>query len=341
MIGIKFIKVQPTTYLLQYRGGKIVREGLGLSFFYYGPTTSLVAVPVASTDTPFIFQETTADFQAVTIQGQVTYRISEPKRLAALLNYTLEKDGDTYVSEDPEKLPERVIHVINVIARAELQKLPLREAIRASDTLVQAVKARLVAAEEITSLGLEVLGLSILAIKPTPETARALEAETREQLFREADEAVYARRNSAVEQERAIKENELNTEIAVENKKRQIRETQMEAERTVQEKKHLVLKEALEANIGMEDRRKSLVALAAENAKAEADARAYGVSSTMKALGSADAKILQALATTGMKPEQLIAFAFQELAGRADKIGQLNISPDLLRELLTPQPARK
>ena len=341
MIGIKFIKVEPTTYLLQYRGGKIVREGLGLSFFYYGPTTSLVAVPVASTDTPFIFQETTADFQAVTIQGQVTYRISEPKRLAALLNYTLEKDGDTYVSEDPEKLPERVIHVINVIARAELQKLPLREAIRASDTLVQAVKARLVAAEEITSLGLEVLGLSILAIKPTPETARALEAETREQLFREADEAVYARRNSAVEQERAIKENELNTEIAVENKKRQIRETQMEAERTVQEKKHLVQKEALEANIGMEDRRKSLVALAAENAKAEADARAYGVSSTMKALGSADAKILQALATTGMKPEQLIAFAFQELAGRADKIGQLNISPDLLRELLTPQPARK
>jgi len=206
---------------------------------------------------------------------------------------------------------------------------------------VTAVKERLVGAEEITALGLEVLGLSILAIKPTPETARALEAETREKLFRDADEAVYARRNSAVEQERAIKENELNTEIAVENKKRQIRETQMEADRAVQEKKHIQQKEALEANIGLEDRRKSLVTLAAENAKAEADARAYGVSTTMKALGSADTKILQALATTGMKPEQLIAFAFQELASKADKIGQLNISPDLLRELLTPQPARK
>ena len=36
----------------------------------------------------------------------------------------------------------------------------------------------------------------------------------------------------------------------------------------------------------------------------------------------------------GRKPEQLIAVAFQELAGRADKIGQLNISPDLLRELM-------
>jgi hypothetical protein len=341
MFGIKFIKVQPTTYLLQYRGGKISREGVGLSFFYYSPTTSLVAVPVASTDTPFIFQESTADFQSVTIQGQVTYRVSEPRRLAALLNFTLSWDGEGYVSEDPDKLPERVIHVINVLARAELQKLPLREAIRASDDLVKSVKAGLSASDEIVSLGLEVLGLSILAIKPTPETARALEAETREKLFREADEAIYARRNSAVEQERAIKENELNTEIAVENKKRQIRETQMEANRAVQEKESLLKKEALDANIGLEDRRKSLVALAAENAKAEADARAYGVSSTMKALGNADAKILQALASTAMKPEQLIAFAFQELAAKADKIGQLNISPDLLRELLAPHPIRK
>jgi hypothetical protein len=334
MFGLRFIKVQPTTYVLQYRGGKVVREGSGLSFFYYGPTSSLVAVPVASTDAPFIFQETTADFQSVTIQGQVTYRVSEPKRLAALLNYTLASYGQSYASEDPDKLPERVIHVINVLARAEMQKLPLREALRASDAVVRAVKAALAASTEINSLGLEILGLSILAIKPTPETARALEAETREKLFREADEAVYSRRNAAVEQERAIKENELNTEIAVENKKRQIRETQMEAERAVQEKQHQVQREALEANIGMEEQRKDLVTLAAENARAEADARAYGVSATMKALGSADTRILQALASTSMKPEQLIAFAFQELAGKADKIGQLNISPDLLRELM-------
>lgn len=49
----------------------------------------------------------------------------------------------------------------------------------------------------------------------------------------------------------------------------------------------------------------------------------------------------EVIASTGMKPEQLIAFAFQELAGKADKIGQLNISPDLLRELLAPQPIGK
>src|SRR5580765_4410924 len=153
MFGIRFIKVQPTTYLLQYRGGRIVRQGSGLSFFYYAPTTSLVSVPVGSSDIPFIFQETTGDFQAVTVQGQVTYRVGEPKRLAGMLNYTLEPSGRVYTTDDPEKLPERVIHVINVLARAELQKLTLRDAIRASDELVKAVKAGLIASEEITSLG--------------------------------------------------------------------------------------------------------------------------------------------------------------------------------------------
>ena len=328
MFGINFIKIQPTTYLLQYRRGRIVRAGVGLAFFYYAPTTSLVAIPVGSTDVPFMFEEPTADYQTVTLQGQVSYRVVDAKKLAGLMNFALAPNGRDYASDDPEKLSQRVVNLVHVLARAELEKRPLRNAIRAAADIVKEVKSHLTASEEVAALGLEILGFSLLAIKPTPETARALEAETREQLLKEADEAIYARRNSAVEQERAIKENELNTEIAVENKKRQIRETQMDAERAVQEKRHQL------ESAGLEAKRKELVALAAANAKAEADTRAYGISTTMQALGSADPKILQALATTGMKPEQLIAFAFQELAGKAEKIGQLNISPDLLRELM-------
>jgi hypothetical protein len=102
MFGIRFIKVQPTTYLIQYRGGRAVREGAGLAFFYYAPTASLVSVPIASTDAPFIFEEATADFQAVTIQGQVTYRVAEAKKLAALMNFTLDARGQNYASEEPQ-----------------------------------------------------------------------------------------------------------------------------------------------------------------------------------------------------------------------------------------------
>jgi hypothetical protein len=258
--------------------------------------------------------------------------------LATLMNYTLAANGQTFATDDPDKLPQRLINIVNVLARTQVQRLPLRQAVRESDTLVEAIKPRLAASPEIAALGLEILSLSILAIKPTPETARALEAETREQLLKEADEAIFRRRNAAVENERAIKENELNTENAVELKKQQIRETKMDADRAVQEKERLLHEAEMAASIGLELKKKELVNLTAENARAEADARAYGVEATMKALGTGDARILQALANAGMKPEQLIAVAFQEIAGRADKIGQLNISPDLLREIMSPRP---
>ncbi|ACB74329.1 SPFH domain-containing protein [Opitutus terrae] len=339
MFGFRFIKVQPTTYLLQYRKGHLVREGTGLAFFYYGPTTSLVAVPTASNEVPFIFEETTADFQKVTIQGQITYRVADPKKLAALMNFTLAPNGQSYASDDPEKLPQRLINIVNVHARAQIQRLPLRQAVRESDGLVEALRPKLVAAPEVAALGLEILGFSILAIKPTPETARALEAETREQLLKEADEAIFRRRNAAVENERAIKENELNTENAVELKKRQIRETKMDAERAVQEKQRLLREAEMAASIALEQKKKDLVELTATNARGEADARAYGIEATMKALGTADPRVLAALANAGMNPEQLIAVAFQGIADKADKIGQLNISPDLLRELMGKQQA--
>lgn len=335
MFGFKFIKVQPTEYILHYKNGRLVREGAGLSFFCFSLTSSLVRIPVVSVDVPFIFEEVTSDFQSVTIQGQITYRISDPKKISQLMNFTLAPDGKEFATDDPRKLPQRLINHTQVLTRSSLKGMPLRAALGSSDELVISLRQGLQKAEAISSIGIEILGLSILAVKPTPETARALEAEAREQILRQADEAIYSRRNAAVEQERAIKENELNTEIAVENKKRQIKEAQMEAEKSVQQKKRELREAEMVTKIALEERNRELVSLASENVRQEADTKAYGISAVMKVFSQSDPKILQVLASTGMDPGQLVAQAFKDLAEGADKIGQLNISPDLLRELLT------
>src|ERR1700736_1761377 len=93
MFGIRYFKASPTTFVLQYQNGAIQREGVGLSFFYFAPSTTLVAVPVGSTDVPFIFNETTLDFQSVTVQGHLTFRVDDPKQLAALLDYSVGPGG--------------------------------------------------------------------------------------------------------------------------------------------------------------------------------------------------------------------------------------------------------
>jgi hypothetical protein len=79
------------TYVLEYSGGVINREGAGLAFIYFAPITTLFSVPVGSTDVPFIFTEVTADFQEVAVQGTLTFRITDPKRIAALLDFSLDR----------------------------------------------------------------------------------------------------------------------------------------------------------------------------------------------------------------------------------------------------------
>ncbi|OPX31421.1 MAG: membrane protease subunit, stomatin/prohibitin [Gemmatimonadaceae bacterium 4484_173] len=334
MLGIRFVKVEPTDFVIQYRRGKVVREGTGLSFFFFAPSTSLVRIPMGSTDVPFIFKEVTADFQEVSVQGQLTYRVADPKKLSELMNFTVSAAGDEYSSEDPEKLPQRLINLTQVLTRATLKSLPLRDALGQSGDLVDSIQRGMQTAGTVESLGIEVLGVSILAIKPVPETSRALEAEAREMILRQADEAIYARRNAAVEQERSIKENELNTEIAVENKKRQIKEAQMEAKKSVQRMEREISEAEMEARISLEQKNADLVELSTANSRKEADSRAYAVAAVMKALSNTNPRILQALMSADMKSGQLVAMAFRDLAESADKIGQLNVTPDLLRELL-------
>lgn len=161
MLGFRYIKFDPTTYVLRFQNGVIRQQGAGLSFFYFAPSTSLVAVPMGTTDAPFIFEETTGDFQDITIQGQVTYRIAAPEKTAKLLNFTLDAAGNRYVSEDPEKLQQRVVNAIKVLTRTRIEALPLRKALAASASLVEEVTCDLTERPDIVSLGLEILGLSV------------------------------------------------------------------------------------------------------------------------------------------------------------------------------------
>jgi hypothetical protein len=314
---LAFMRAAPTTYILHWQHGRLRREGAGLSFVYFAPTSTIAAVPLASTDVPFVFTESTADFQTVTLQGSLTFRVSDPAGLAAALDYSIRPNG-SHVSDDPEKLPERLLQVAQVLARTAVQRLPLRDALVSSDPIVAEVLAGLRTSDPVRALGVEILGFSLLAIRPTPEIARALEAEAREALQGRSDEAIYARRNAAVEQERRIKESELETEVAVLAKQRQIREAQ------------------IAADIAVEERRSALLERRVENDRRDADARAYALNATLEPLRGADWRTLMAVGAGSADPKLMIALAFRELAENAAKIGELNVTPDLLRSLLTP-----
>ena len=309
-------KSNPTEYVLHFAKGRIAHEGAGLSFFYFAPSSSIVTVPLASANVPFVVNEPTADFQTLTVQGQMNYRIADPKKAAAMLNLTINTHGKRNTDDD-QKLPERLIYGLQTLLRAEIQRLPLRDALFQGDQLAASAMKQLQSSAEVVQLGVEILSLSILSLKPTPEMSKALEAETREGLNKKADEAVYTRRNAAIEQERKIKENELDTEMVVQTRQRDLAQRE------------------LEGAIVLERQRAALTDQKSENERKEADTRAYTLKAVLEPIQRTDWRVLMMIQSQGGgDPASSIAMAFQELAANAQKIGELNMSPDLLRSLV-------
>jgi regulator of protease activity HflC (stomatin/prohibitin superfamily) len=334
MFGIQYFKADPSTYVVKTRNGRIVKQGKGLSFFYLSATSSLAAIPVNAQEAPFIFGLQTSDFQEVRVQGQITFRIEDAEKTASMLNFVLKKDGQSYISDDPMKLSDRVIQSAQAIVQEKVQTLSLRSALTINVELANDLKQRLANDESLEAMGIVILKTSVIAITPTPETRKALEAEARESILKEADDAIYARRKSSVEQERTIKEAELQTQHDIQQKEQQIEESRIQNERQLQRGKAETERERIQAEIDNETERQKLVERSVANRKEESDADAYAVASKMKAFKELPVENLKAMALANMQPEQLMAMAFESLAQNSGKIGELTITPDLFGQMM-------
>jgi hypothetical protein len=170
--------------------------------------------------------------------------------------------------------------------------------------------------------------------------AKALETETRESLQKDADEAIYSRRNFAVEQERRIKESELNTEIAVQEKQKQINEKQWEMKVIDAEKARKLREMKMDADLAIEEQKTRLTEIQVENDKRIADSKGYMLEKTLQPYKDLDWRTLMAIQPGNISAIDNIGFAFRELAENSGKIGTLNISPDLLETVIKSQKSK-
>ncbi|EOE5320913.1 SPFH domain-containing protein [Providencia rettgeri] len=334
MFNFKYFKADSSTFVIQSVNGKVRKQGKGLSFWYNSDKTSIAALPLNAQEAPFIFNLQSSDFQSLRIQGQISFQVVAAEKTADVLNFNLTKDGKSYASEDPLKLSDRVVRAAQTIIQAKIQTTSLRDALLISQSLVTLVSKQLAEQAAIESLGIAILDVSIAAIAPSPETLKALEAQARESILKEADDAIYARRKFSVEQERTIKEAELETDLSVQAKEQQIEEARLDNERKLLRERAEIKQEELTAQVSAEAKRNELVALSVENQRIQSDADAYAIESKMKAYSQLPVENLKALALAKMGPEQLMAMSFESLAQNAGKIGELNISPDLFGQLM-------
>ncbi|MER8115425.1 SPFH domain-containing protein [Streptomyces sp. SID8366] len=340
-LGWRHLRGTPTAHIRHHRSGTLLHDGPGLSFWFRSLTAALSEVPVDDRELAMTFHARTADFQDVTVQATVTYRIGDPALAAARLDFSVDPDTGAWRGTPLEQLATLLTETAQEHALDVLARTPLSAALTDGVSAVrERLAAGLAAQPRLPETGVEVVAVRVVAVRPEPEVERALRTPAREQIQQEADRATYERRAVAVERERTIAENELASRIELARREEQLVEQRgtnarreaeeqaaadavradAEAARTVRlaeaEATRTVRLAEAEA-----DKAVRLARAAAEREREVGEAQAQARAAWLRVHGEADVATLHALAA-------------MRVAENLPDIESVTISPDVLTGLL-------
>ncbi|HHO50355.1 MAG TPA: band 7 protein [Deltaproteobacteria bacterium] len=320
LLWLRHLRAEQSSHVLRWRSGQLVSSGRGLAFWFLPWSASLAEVPIDDRELPFLVRVPSADFQEVSIQGQLQWRIGDPERVAQRVDFSLDLSTGRYREEPLESVAGMLGPLVRQLAEQSAAGLGLKQMLeRGVEPVRASIEAGLRADVGLEEMGIEIVAVRVASLRAEAEVERALQMPTREQIQQAADEATFRRRALAVENERAIQENELQNKIEL-----AVRSEQLVAQKGRNER--MRVEEASEAKRIIAEAEAVRVRLAAS---AESD--------RIRAVEGAGVELERERMAVyrGLPAPVLLGLAARALAENLDHIEHLNVSPDLLGPVLT------
>ncbi|MEN0062908.1 MAG: SPFH domain-containing protein [Myxococcota bacterium] len=317
----RHLRAEPSSHVLRWRRGKLIQSGRGSAFWFYPLSTSLAEVPVDDRELPFLVRVPSSDFQDVAIQGSLHWRVADPEGCAQRIDFSIDSKTGRYREEPLETIASLLGPLVRQLAEQSATGLGLKALLeRGAETLRQSIEAGLSRDASVLDLGVEVVAVRVASVRPSEsKVERALQMPTRERIQQEADEATFHRRAIAVEKERAIQENELQSQIELAAREQQLVQQRGTNERLRVEEEaaaqHIQTQSEIE-RIGLHAEAESL--------------RIEKVEGANVAMEQARMEVYR-----GLPAPVLLGLAARSLAENLTHIEHLNVSPELLGPVLT------
>lgn len=316
---VRHLRANPTAHIRHLRKGKVAHDGIGQAFWFRPLSAALSEIPVDDREQPLLFHGRTIDFQDVTVQATVTFRIADPAVAAARVDFGIDPDTGDWTGTPLEQLGGLLTELAQQHALDMLAQLSLTTALADGLSAVrQEVASGLADDPRLQATGVEVVDVRVVAVRAEAEVERALQTPKREQIQQDADKATFERRALAVERERAIAENEMQNQIEL-----------------ARREEHLV------AQRGQNDRMQATERAAANRIYAESKAEqtrlnADAEAAATRVVGAAETELEAArlAAYDSLDAATLVLLGAKELAANLPQIGALTVTPDLLTQLL-------
>jgi regulator of protease activity HflC (stomatin/prohibitin superfamily) len=317
---LRHLRAEPTGHVLDYRRGTLVHDGPGLALWFRPLHTAIAEVPVDDRELPFLFHARSADFQPLTVQGVITFRVAEPQRLARRVDFTVDLRSGRWIQAPLEQVAGLLTQLGQQFVIDELVKQDVRTILTDGVAPIRDRIATGLAGEPaLAELGLEVVAVRVAAVTPSADVEKALQQPTREQIQQTADDATFERRAQAVDSERAIAENELKNRVELARREQEL----------------VVQKGTNERRRAQEEAAARLIAAQAQDEREQLRAAREAQTTAIVEQAPLAAERERAEIQVAAGPQVLLALALRDLAGQLGQIDHLTITPELLTPLLT------
>jgi regulator of protease activity HflC (stomatin/prohibitin superfamily) len=317
---VSHLRSEASTYVIRYRNGRPVSTGQGQAFWFRPLDTAIAEIPLDDQELSFLFHGRSADLQEVVAQGIITYRVTDPDTLASRIDFGIDLATGFHTKTPLDQIAARLTGLAQQHAWAIMASTSLRELVADGvGRLRERIGAGLAADDGLAGMGIAIASVRVSAVQPSAEVEKALAAPTRERIAADADEAAFARRAAAVDKERAIAENELANRIELARRQATLVEQE-----------------------GANERTKATEIAAASQITAEGKARTRTIGAEAEA---AAIRLIEGERNTAegdriavyreLAPGVLLGLAAREFAGKVETIEHLNLTPDLLGNVLT------
>jgi regulator of protease activity HflC (stomatin/prohibitin superfamily) len=317
---INHLRAEASSHVLLSKRGRRALSGRGLSFWFLPMSSSIAELPVDDRELPVLFHGRSKDFQEVTTQGVISWRVADPERLADRVDFAIDFKTGAWVSQPLEQVAQLLTEMAQQVAWAYLAHHEIAEILRGGVEQLRTLVTEALADDgELAAMGLGVVTVRISSVRPTAEVEKALKTPTRERIQQEADKATFERRAIAVERERAIAENELQNKIELAKREQALIEQRGANERRrVSEQNEAAQLEAVSQ---------------AERARLHADSQAGSIRTIEAARAEAERATMDIYRE--LPQEVMLGLAARELAGNLPAVEHLTLSPELIGPALS------
>src|SRR3954447_8522461 len=89
---VRHLRGTTTTHIQHVRNGEIIHAGTGAAFWFRPLSAVLSEIPVDDRELPLLFHARTGDFQDITVQATITFRLTDPAVAAARIDFSIDPD---------------------------------------------------------------------------------------------------------------------------------------------------------------------------------------------------------------------------------------------------------